>query len=166
MCIGVRALQASPGRERPLDGDEVADHLDGLGPSPRGFYPPGVRALTLHLSMRHGLGMHPADRAAYQFRHRQTRRSTPWRATRHAARICAPNPGSGGGVGAGQVACGGARAGTPWLFGSACRIRPCAASQDEVYAGRFPGSAHATGAGPRFGYLRIPDCTSVLPPVR
>ena len=41
MCIGVRALQGSQRRERPLDGDEVADHLDGLDRPLVGIRPPG-----------------------------------------------------------------------------------------------------------------------------
>ena len=41
MCIGVGAVEASQGRERPLDGDKAGDDLDGLGRPLVGIGPPG-----------------------------------------------------------------------------------------------------------------------------
>ena len=83
MCIGIGAPDGGQRRERPLDGDEVADHLDGLGVRFEGIGPAGdlvqVRPdprqlagpLSLHLGVRHGPGAHPAHRPAHQIRQRQ-----------------------------------------------------------------------------------------------
>ena len=83
MCIGVGADDGGQRRERPLDGDQVGDDLDGLGVRFEGIGPAGdlvqVRPdprqlagpLSLHLGVRHGPGAHPAHRPAHQIRQRQ-----------------------------------------------------------------------------------------------
>ena len=82
MCIGVGAPDGRQRRERPLDGDQVGDDLDGLGVRFEDIGPAGdlvqVRpdprqlagALSLHLGVRHGPGARPAHRPAHQIRQR------------------------------------------------------------------------------------------------
>ena len=110
MCIVVRALEASQRRERPFDGDQVADHLDGLDRPRVGISPPGdlvevvpdardlPRALALDLGVRHGPGARPADRPAHQIRQRQAcgaRLGVPLRTLRVAGADLHPNGATG-----------------------------------------------------------------------
>ena len=44
MCIGVGASDGDQRRERPLDGDQVGDDLDGLGVRFEGIGPAGGRS--------------------------------------------------------------------------------------------------------------------------
>ena len=83
MSIGVGGPAGGQRRERPLDGDQVGDDLDGLGCRGEGVGPAGdlvevaadprdlPGALALHLGVRHGPGAHPANRPAHQIRQRQ-----------------------------------------------------------------------------------------------
>ena len=83
MCIGVGASDGGQRRERPLDGDQMRDHLQCLGVRLEGIGPVGdlvqVRpdprqlagALSLYLGVRHSPGAHPANRPAHQIRQRQ-----------------------------------------------------------------------------------------------
>ena len=75
MSIGVVAPYGGQRCERPLDGDQVGDDLDGLSCRGVGVGPTGdlveVVADALDLGVRHGLGAHPANRPAHQIRQRQ-----------------------------------------------------------------------------------------------
>ena len=86
MCIRVRALGGVQGAERPIDGDQVGDHLDGLDGLLVCICPPSdlvevvakarqfAGALALDLGVRHGPGADPANRPAHQIRQGQARR--------------------------------------------------------------------------------------------
>ncbi len=85
MCIRVRALGGVQRPERPVDGDQVADHLDGLDGLLVGIGPASdlvevvakarqfAGTLALDLGVCHGPRPHPADRPAHQIRQRQAR---------------------------------------------------------------------------------------------
>ena len=85
MCIRVRALGGVQGAERPVDGDQVGDHLDGLDGLLVCIRPASdlvevvaearqfAGALALYLGVRHGPGPHPAYRPAQQIRQRHPR---------------------------------------------------------------------------------------------